>query len=115
MQDEPRSDRKPRYIGWLISLGGLGINGLIVLINLVASSNYTPKTTHDSLQNDFNAYKLQQATEMSKIREDQIRELGKIAQGISELNGKMQDNVRQDSELKDHEERIRDLNNRVRK
>lgn len=115
MADGFNGNNKNRINPWLVGIGGLGINGLIVIINLVASSGYTTRSDFDVLKKEFQDYKLQIQSEMSHAREDQITKLGEIAGGIKELNNKMQDNVRQDNQIKDHEERVRALEEKSRK
>lgn len=100
---------------WAVGLGGLGLNGLILIINLVASSGYVARMDYEKHIQEFNQYKLQIQSEISHGREDQIQKLGEIAGGIKELNSKMQDNVRRDAAIADHETRIRELNDKLRK
>lgn len=111
------TDTPPEKKSSLLNAKGVGLIGLliaafnvvIVIINLVASSGYTPKSQFDVLKEQFRDYKESNALELSHIREGHTSELAKIANGITELNGKMIRNVEQDEILKDHETRIRTL------
>ncbi len=104
---EENNKKRVALNGGFLALIGVGLNILIVIVNLVASSNYTARSDFNALNVEFDKYRRENDAALATIRQKETESLGTIANGITELNGKMQDNVRQDSMLKDHEERIR--------
>jgi len=101
--------------GGFLALCFVGIQLVIVLVNLIASSGYTPKADFTALKDEFAHYRESNERDLGSIRNNQTGELGKIAVGINELNAKMKDNDRQDADLKDHENRIRVLEGRPKR
>src|SRR6266481_1599240 len=88
--------KRIRINGGFVTLVFVGVNLVVLLINLIASSGYTSKADFNTLRDQFRDYKETVASDLSHIRENQTTELGKIANGVTELNGKMNRNAEQD-------------------